>query len=162
MVRAIRADGLRLEINFRAELSLRDLQPETKRRRAFPIHQQQIVPAVAIHVGDLHGVRRAGKGNFLRLAQRVVRLLREKIQRTVVTEQNDAGAAVAVQIPGDQRVGVHPAVLDSPAFRIAPAVRALVVKHGEVFRVTVKNDVRAAVAVEVGHGHCGDVLSNGD
>ena len=69
IVRAIGADGLGLEINFRAELAGGLLEAEPERRRAVPIHQQQILPSVAVHVRDLHGLGRAGIGDFLRLAK---------------------------------------------------------------------------------------------
>ena len=132
IVRAIRADGVRLEIDFRAELAGGVLQPEAERRRGFPIHKQQVFPPVAIHVHDLHGLGRAGIRDFLRFAKRMVGLLRQKMQRAVVAEQNDVGQAVAVQIAGDERVGIHAPVLDVPALRLAPAVCALVVNDFQI------------------------------
>ena len=57
-----------------------------KWRWAVKIHKQQIVPTVAVKIGNGHGVRRAGTGNFHRLGQRVIGLLREKINRAVVAE----------------------------------------------------------------------------
>ncbi len=137
------------------------MQPEAERRRGFPIHQQQILPPVAVHVRDLHGLGRAGIRDFLRFAESVVGLLRQKIQRAVVAEQNDVGKAVAVQIAGDERVGIHAPVLDVPALRLAPAVRALVVNDFEILRVAEKNEVRTAVAVHIGHRQRGDVLVHG-
>ena len=64
--------------------------------------------------------------------------------------------------PTTSELRVHAPVLDVPAFRLAPAVRAPVVNDFEVFRVAVKNEVRPAIAVEVGHRQRGDALVRGN
>ena len=85
-------------------------------------------------------------------------LLREKINRAVVGEQRDVGEAVAVQVAGDERVGVHAAVVEMPALRLAPAVRAEVEADDQILRVAEIDEVGAAIAVHVRHHQRGDAL----
>ncbi len=161
-IRAKRAQGRCFEINFRPKLTGGVLQPEPQRCRAVPIHQQQIVPAVAVHIHNLHGFGRARARNFLRLAERVVRQLRQEIQRAVVAEQNQVGPAIPIQITCRQRIRVQLSIHDVPAFRLAPAIGAFVVNHLEVLRIAVKSDVGTAVAVEIGYHHRAQTLVGGN
>jgi hypothetical protein len=114
------------EINFRAKFAVGILQPEPKRAGAVPIHQQQIVAPVAVDVQDLHRLDRAGEGNLLRLAQRMVGQLRQEIN-IVLAQQNQIRPFVAIEVAGGQGVGRQLAVVNRPAFRRAPVVAAQVV-----------------------------------
>ena len=158
----IRADRRQREVNLRAELpparfaagngtgvglsqftSSRSLRPSPSMSRTCT------------------GLDAAGERNLLRLAQRVVFLLCEEIN-AILAQQNQVGAAIAVQVARDKRIGGKLAVLDGPAFGRAPAVCALVVKHDQFLRLAVIGDVGPAVAVEVGHHQRGDAFLRGD
>ena len=155
------ADAREREIIFRAEIAVGILQTEAERRGTVPVHEQQIVAPITVHVEDLHGFDAAGEGNFLRFAQLVVSVLREEINE-IFREQQQVGAAIAVEVAGDERVGREQAVVNRPALRRAPTVRALVILHDEFFGISVVAEIGATVAVEIGDDKRGDALLGRD
>ena len=66
-------------MHFGPKLADSVLQAKPKRVRAVPIHEQQIVFAIAVDVQDLRGLHRARIRNFLRLSECPVGALREHI-----------------------------------------------------------------------------------
>ena len=80
----------------------------------------------------------------------------------VFREQQQPGPAAAVQIAGRERVRVQQPVLQRPAFRRAPAVRALVELHDQFLRFPVVGNVRLAVSIQVGHHQAGNPLFRSD
>ena len=157
-----RANGLRLEINFRPELTAGDLQPHAERRHAVKIHEDQIVLPVAVNVRHLNGFGRAGIWNLRRLRQRVIFLLREKKHRAVVAQQSDVSHSIAVQIADGKCVRIEPTVLDVPALRLAPAVRAEIVTHDQILRIAKINQIWPTVAVHIRHHEGGDAFLRGN
>ncbi len=151
VVRQVRTDRRHREINLRAEFPFRVLQSKTERRRTVPVHQQQVVAAIAVHVQHLHCLDASGKRNPHRLRQRVIGPLREQIN-AIFPEQHQVGAVITIQIAGRQRIGLELPVIDGPALGRAPGVRSLVVKHHQfLVRLAVIGDVRPSVAVQVRH-----------
>ena len=148
-------------MNLRTELAGLVLQAETERVWTVPVHEQQILPPIAVDVQDLDGADGAGIGNFLRLSERMVCGLGEEVNG-VFGQQQQVRSTVAVQITGGKPVRVEQAVVQRPAFRRAPAVGALIELHDHFLRLAIIGHVRPAIAVQVGHHKTGNPLLRGD
>src|SRR5207247_7558871 len=68
VVRPERANRRQCKMNLRTQLAGLVLQAETKRVWTVPVHQQQILPPIAVDVQDLDGPDGAGIGYFVRLS----------------------------------------------------------------------------------------------
>ncbi len=76
-------------MNLGPQLTRCVLETETERVRMIPVHEEQVIATVAIHVEDLNGLDRAGVGKLLRLGQASVGLLQEHVD-VLLGEQQDA------------------------------------------------------------------------
>jgi len=84
-------------MNLGPKLSIGKLQAEAKWIWTIPIYQQQIVPAVAINIQNLHCFDSAGNWYLFWFAKQMVGALRKKIN-VVLRQQHQVGAAIPVEI----------------------------------------------------------------
>jgi len=78
----------------------------------------------------------------------VVFVLCEEIN-IIFSQEDEIGAAIAVQVTGAQRIGGELAVLDLPSFGGAPSVGALVVQDDQFLGLSIIGDIRPAITVQV-------------
>ena len=127
IVGPIRADGREGEIIFGPKLAV-GLSADgngTELLSSQLTSNRSLRPSPSIS-STCDGFDGAGEGNFDGFVEGVILLLGDEID-VVFGEQDEVGAAIAIQIAGVQGVGDELAVFDGPAFGRAPGVGALVV-----------------------------------